>query len=58
MDREYKALRSEVFKLAWYMRGGVTIDEAFGLSYDDRKIIASIVEENLEITKESGLPFF
>ena len=40
------------------MRGGITIDEAFGLSYDDRRIIASIVEENLEITKESGLPFF
>ena len=40
------------------MRGGITIDEAFGLSYEDRKIIADLVEDNLETTKKSGLPFF
>lgn len=40
------------------MRGGITIDEAFGLCYEDRKIIADLVEDNLETTKKSGLPFF
>ena len=40
------------------MRGGVTLDEAYQLSYEDKEIIASIVKENLNTTKESGLPFF
>ncbi len=40
------------------MRGSVTIDEAFALSYEDREIISEIIKENLETTKKSGLPFF
>lgn len=40
------------------MRGGITIDDAFALSVEDREIIADIVKENLEITKKSGMPFF
>lgn len=40
------------------MRGGVTLDEGFNLSYEDRQLIADIVKENMETTKKSGLPFF
>jgi hypothetical protein len=40
------------------MRGGLTIDEAFALGYEDREIISKLVEDNLKVTKESGLPFF
>ena len=40
------------------MRGGLSYDDAMMLSYDDRKIISDIIKENLETTKESGLPFF
>lgn len=40
------------------MRGGVTIDEGYNLSYEDRSIISDIVKENLETTKKSGMPFF
>jgi hypothetical protein len=40
------------------MRGGVTYEEAFFLSPDEREMIGSIVKENLETTKKSGLPFF
>ena len=57
-DRDTKALRDELFKLCWYMRGGVTISEAFLLTIEDRAIIAGIIEENLKVTKDSGLPFF
>ncbi len=45
-------------KLCWYMRGGVTLDEGFNLSHEDRQLIADIVKENMETTKKSGLPFF
>jgi hypothetical protein len=40
------------------MRGGVTLAEVYQLDISDRSIINSIVKDNLETTKESGLPFF
>jgi hypothetical protein len=58
IDNDAKSLKLEVFKLAWYMRGAVSIDEAFALTYEDREIISKLVEDNLETTKKSGLPFF
>ena len=40
------------------MRGGLTLEEAYAMGIEDREIIGKIVEENLETTKKSGLPFF
>ena len=45
-------------KMSWYMRGGLTLDEAFALSYEDRVIIADIIKENLETSKKIGMPVF
>jgi hypothetical protein len=58
MDREAQNIRTEGFKLAWYMRGGLTYSEAMNLSYREREMIGKLVKENLETTKKSGLPFF
>lgn len=58
MEGEQKNLKSEVFKVCWYMRGGISLDEAFALTIEDREIIASIIKDNLEVTKKSGMPFF
>jgi len=51
-------MRYNLFKLAWYMRGSMSIDEAWELPPEDREIISDIVKENLETTKKSGLPYF
>ncbi len=40
------------------MRGGIQLEEAYYLTPEDREIIGTIVKENLETTKKSGLPFF
>ena len=40
------------------MRGSVSWDDSYGLSVEDRTIIAEIVKENLETTKKTGMPFF
>jgi hypothetical protein len=40
------------------MRGGVTLDEAFALGFDDRSIIADLIKDNLETAKKTGMPFF
>ena len=56
-DDESKALKEELFRICWYMRG-MSPTEAFALSFEDRAIIAKIIENNLETTKETGHPFF
>ncbi len=58
MEKETRTIRQEVLKLCWYMRGGLTYDEAVQLSQVERDIINEIVKENMETTKKSGLPFF
>ena len=44
--------------MAWYMRGGISYDQALQLSVKERTIISELIKENLETTKKSGLPFF
>ncbi len=56
-EQDSKALKDELFRICWYLRG-TPISEAYMLSYEDRVIIGKIIERNLETTKESGLPFF
>jgi hypothetical protein len=58
MEAESKALRKDLYKMAWFMRGSISIDQAFSMDYDDRAIVSKIIEENLETTKKTGLNFF
>lgn len=58
MEEDTVQIRQEALKMSWYMRGGVTYDQALQLSVSERKIISDIIKENMETTKKSGLPFF
>lgn len=58
LEEESKAIRKQLYKMAWYMRGSLSIEQAFMLDYNDRMIISDIIEENLETTKETRMPFF
>ena len=58
LDKEAKAIRKDIYKLAWFMRGALSVEEAFGMDVGDREIVSEIIKDNLETTKESGLPFF
>ena len=58
MDKEADEIRKEALKMAWYMRGGLTYDQAMALGVSERKMISTLIKENLETTKKSGLPFF
>jgi hypothetical protein len=57
-EKDSKALKQELLKICWYMRGSISYDDAVCLSYEYRTMINSIIKDNLETTKESGLPFF
>ena len=58
MEKESNDIRQEALKMAWYMRGGLTYDQAMVLGVGERRLINNIIKENLETTKKSGLPFF
>lgn len=39
------------------MRGGVTSQDLFQVySYEDRNIMSSLIKENIDATKKSGMP--
>jgi len=57
-DRDKKNIKHELYKMCWYMRGSVSVDEAYTMSIEDREIIGKIIQENLETTKNTNLPFY
>ena len=58
MDREVRALKEDILRMCWFMRGGVSYPELLELSNSERTIIAEIIKGNLETTKETRMPFF
>ena len=57
-EKESKAFKEEALRLCWYMRGGLTYDDAMMLSQDERDLVGKIIKDNMEVTNKSGLPFF
>jgi hypothetical protein len=58
MEKECETIKRNALKFAWYMRGGVSYEDILNMSNAEREAIAAIIDENLEATKKSGLPFF
>lgn len=56
MKGQSKALTEEIYEICWYMRGGVTREEAWHLSHNERKIIAEQIKKRIEVSKESHTP--
>lgn len=57
-EKQSRAIRDELLRFCWYMRGGLNYTDALMLSSEERRIINEIIKENLETTKKSGMPFF
>jgi hypothetical protein len=58
MEEECKAIKSSALKMAWYMRGGASYDDIMNMSISERQSINKIIEDNLETTKNTKMPFF
>jgi len=58
MERETKAIKKNSVRIAWYMRGALTYGDVLNLSPDELKSVNEIIEENLETTKKTQMPFF
>jgi hypothetical protein len=56
IDGEAKQIKDEIFRISWYMRGGVSSHDLFHVySSEDRTIINNIIKDNIEATKTSKL---
>ena len=58
MEKETVDIRREALQMSWYMRGGITYNQALSLSVNERGLISELIKDHLETTKKSGLPFF
>ena len=56
LDSEAETLKTELLRIVWYMRGGISLDQAYMLSQKDMEIISGIVKENIDNSKKSGMP--
>ena len=57
-DSQTKNLKLEIMKICWFMRGGMSWQEALNLSPEERGISAQLVKDNMETAKKTGQPFF
>lgn len=58
MDKECEAIKKSALSLSWYMRGGVTYEDVLNMSQSERQAISDLVEDHLETTKKTQMPFF
>ena len=57
LDDEISKFKEDLFRISWYMRGGVTIHDLLHVySNDDVEIMSRVVQSNIENTIKSNLP--
>jgi len=57
-EGEVKSIKKTILQMCWHMRGGVTYEEAMNMSISEKNIISKLIEDHMETTKKSGLPYF
>ena len=57
-EKYTQAIKSNALTLSWYMRGGATYEDVLNMSQSERTAINKMIEEHLETTKKTQLPFF
>ena len=58
MEAYARGIKRNALELSWYMRGGVSYEDILNMSQRERKDMWSIVEDHMETTKKTQLPFF
>jgi len=53
-----QGIKSNALTMSWYMRGGASYEDILNMSVSERKTISALVEEHLETTKKTQIPFF
>jgi hypothetical protein len=57
-ENQISNIKDDIFRISWFMRGGVTSYELFHVySRDDRVILNKIIKDNIDLSNKSGMPF-
>jgi len=57
LEQDVKEFKLELFRISWYMRGGVTVNDLMHIySFEDREAAYFVIKENIEATKASQMP--
>ena len=57
-EKDVNNIRKAALQMSWYMRGGASYEDILNMSTAEREIMSAIIDENLETTKKTQLPFF
>ena len=57
-EKEVNQIKKNALTLAWYLRGGASYEDILNMSTQERISINQIVEQNLDTTKKTQMPFF
>jgi DNA polymerase III delta subunit len=57
-EEDTNKIKKSALQLSWYMRGGATYEDVLNMSSSDRDLISKLIDDNLETTKKTQLPFF
>ena len=58
MEKESKAIKDNMLRICWYMRGSISYNDAMMLGNTDIEIVNKIIKDNLETSKKTNMPFF
>jgi hypothetical protein len=58
LEKECETIKNNAIKMAWYMRGGISYNDLLNMGNAERDYVNKLIEENLETTKTTKLPFF
>ena len=58
MEKERRSIAFNAQRLAWYMRGGIQFTDIMNMSQWEIDNLHKIIDDNMETTKKSRLPFF
>lgn len=54
--KESRALIDQITEICWYMRGGVTREEAWQMSHEERKSVMKLIDANIKRVNDTRLP--
>jgi hypothetical protein len=57
-EHDVRALKDDALRMSWYMRGGLSYDDAMLLSLQERELIGKLIKDNMETTQKTKMPFF
>lgn len=56
MEKERRRMVKHLTDIMWYMRGSITRNDAWTLSFHERQAILNLIEERVKAVEKTGLP--